>query len=61
VFALPEAEIGTTARFVICWHEHADPIRCLMLVAKRKTSARSEYFAFWPKAEADSTTANINF
>jgi hypothetical protein len=46
VFALPEAEIGTTARFVICWHEHADPIRCLMLVAKRKTSARSEYFAF---------------
>ena len=24
-FALPEAEIGTTARFAICLHEHADP------------------------------------
>ena len=44
VFAPREAEIGTTARFVICWHEHADPIRYLMLLAKRKTSTRSEYF-----------------
>jgi hypothetical protein len=25
VFAPPEAGIGTRARFVICWHEHADP------------------------------------
>jgi hypothetical protein len=23
--ALPEAGFGTTARFVICWHERADP------------------------------------
>jgi len=28
---------------------HADPIeRCPLLGAKRKTSARSEHFAFWP-------------
>ena len=23
--APPEAEIGTTARFGICWHDHTDP------------------------------------
>jgi hypothetical protein len=26
VSALPEAEIGTTARFVIYWHEQADDL-----------------------------------